>query len=68
MQSLHKQFTIEPFEREPGWWRATIRRQDGKAVTCENTRLPFFNTSADTATPEEAVKLACDAIDAGYLS
>jgi len=64
----YKHFVIHPIEHEPGKWRATIRRADGSAVTCERTKLDSFTTSADTPTSEDAVRLACRAIDAGALS
>ena len=64
----YKHFVVEPIEREPGKWRATIRRVDGNAITCGETEKDFFTTPANTLTPEEAVQLACGAIDGGFVS
>jgi hypothetical protein len=64
----YKHFVITPFEREPGRWRADIRRADERPVTCEKKTFPFFVTSHDTATADEAVALARAAIDGGFVS
>ena len=64
----HKDFSIQAGEHEPGKWRARIKRVDGKAVTCGGTQMPFFFTSADTLTADDAVQLARNAIDGGFVS
>jgi hypothetical protein len=64
----HKQFDIVPFQREPGLWRASVTRMDGKLVTCAGTQFAAFHTSADTSTADEAVNQARNAIDAGHLT
>jgi len=57
-------FEIEAFEREPGRWRASVRRTDGSRVRVGETRFDNFYTSADADAVQEAVQLAIEAIDA----
>jgi hypothetical protein len=63
----YKEFKISAFEREPGKWLASIKRVDGRSITCQGTTLPFF-TTAETTTAEYAIDLAKGAIDQGYLN
>jgi len=63
----YHEFQVEPFEREPGKWRASVQCS-GKMVRCEETILPAFTTSADSLSAEEAIQLARGAIDAGYVT
>ena len=67
---IYKGYRIEAFEREEESWRARIQRQDGKKirVAIPPTELEFFDTSADTSTPEAAVELAKQRIDSGRMN
>jgi Arc/MetJ-type ribon-helix-helix transcriptional regulator len=60
-------FQIEVFAREPGKWRASIRRSDGSKVRVGNMRFDLFITSVDTSTADQALQLARKAIDAGAV-
>ena len=60
-------FQIEVFAREPGKWRASIRRSDGSKVRVSDVRCDLFITSVDTSTADEALQLASNAIDAGAV-
>jgi hypothetical protein len=64
----YKDYIIEVSEHEPGKWKATISRVDGRALTCEGAKLDRFTTSTDTVGAAAAVRLACGAIDEGHLS
>jgi hypothetical protein len=64
----YKIFEIMGYEREPGKWRASITRLDGKDVACQGTLMPRFITSADTAIEAESLQLAKGAIDEGYVT
>ncbi|RAI39770.1 hypothetical protein [Rhodoplanes roseus] len=58
-------YAIEPFERAPGLWRASVRRADAGSATQASADLATFTTSADAPTRDDAVRLAQAAIDAG---
>jgi hypothetical protein len=60
-------FQIEVFVREPGKWRASIRRSDGSKIRVGGTRFDLFITSVDTSTADQALQLARRAIDAGAV-
>ena len=62
-----KCFQIELFEREPGKWRASIRRSDGSKLRAGDMRCDLFTTSVDTSTADRALELARKAIDAGVV-
>jgi hypothetical protein len=63
-----KCFQIEVFAREPGKWRASIRRSDGSKVRVGDiASCDRFTTSVDTSTAEQALQLARRAIDAGVV-
>jgi hypothetical protein len=66
----YKGYSIEPFEREPGRWRATIQRLDGRKIKAvgANTPFPSVTTSADCLSAEAAIELACKGIDGGGMS
>src|SRR5271169_2772558 len=67
----NKQFIVEAFEREPGKWRASVRRADGKPVRIiarTRTKLDKFVTGVDATTAEAALRMAIAAIDAGAFS
>ena len=58
-----ERFQIEVFAREPGKWRASIRRSDGSKVRSRDLRCDLFTTSVDTSTADQASQLARKAID-----
>jgi hypothetical protein len=60
-------FLIEVFVREPGKWRASIRRADGSKIQVGDMRFDRFITSVDTSTADQALQLARTAIDAGAV-
>jgi len=62
----YKQFAVQAFEREPGKWRASIRRVDGEPVQVIGTnKFGQSITRIDDRTPAAALLTAMDAIDAG---
>jgi hypothetical protein len=61
-------YSIEVFEREPGRWRASIRRLDGSKVHVGSERLDFYTTSVDTTTADQALEHARNVIDAGAVA
>ena len=61
----YKQFTVQAFEREPGKWRASVRRTDGKLVWNGRAKIRTFVTAIDAPTPEAAMQMALAAIDRG---
>jgi len=66
----YKDYSIEPFEREPGRWRATIKRLDGKKIKAVGSDTPFpsVTTSADCLSEQTAIELARKGIDGGGMS
>jgi len=64
----YKQFIVQAFEREPGKWRARVRRADGKLLWKGRTKIAEFVTAVDVATPERAMHMALAAIDRGAFS
>jgi Ribbon-helix-helix protein, copG family len=60
-------FQIEVFQREPGKWRASIRRSDGSTVRVGDMRFGLFITSVDTSTADQSLQLARKTIDAGAV-
>jgi hypothetical protein len=72
MKINYKAYTIDVFERVAGRWRATTKRFDGKKIrvtlTAPATEHHFVTTSADTLTPEAAVDMAKQDIDAGGMT
>src|SRR5271170_3465236 len=67
----YKQFIIKLFEREPGKWRATVRRSDGKPLMVSGrgrVKLSEFVTGVDAVTAEAVLLAAMAAIDAGAFS
>ena len=67
----YKQFIIKLFEREPGKWRATVRRSDGKPPMVSGrgrVKLSEFVTGVDAITAAAAMLAAMAAIDAGAFS
>jgi len=64
----YKQFTISAYEREPGKWRARVRRTSGRPLISGRTRLLDFVTAKDGASEADAMTMAIEAIDAGAFS
>ena len=66
----YKQFIVRTFEREPGKWRAIVRRSDGRPVMVCRGRVKIreFVTGIDAMTAEVALLAAMAAIDAGAFS
>lgn len=63
----YKEFVIRAFEREPGKWRASVQRADGRPLLArKGTRV--FVTGTDAKTAEAATRLALTAIDRGAFS
>ncbi len=62
----YKRFVVRAFEREPGKWRANVRRTDGKPVKVIGSRkLEQSVTRFDARTADAAIRMAMAAIDAG---
>jgi hypothetical protein len=66
----YKQFIVQAFEREPGKWRASVERANGKAVmiTTNRRQLAKFVTGVDAKSAQAAILMAMAAIDAGAFS
>ena len=63
----YKQFIVQTFEREPGKWRASVERTNGKAIiaTANGRKLAKFVTGVDAKSAQAAMLMAMAAIDAG---
>jgi hypothetical protein len=66
----YKQFIVEAFEREPGKWRASVERANGKAImtTTNRRQLAKFVTGVDAKSAQAAILMTMAAIDAGAFS
>ncbi len=67
----YKHFIVRVFQREPGKWRASVKRLDGKPLMLvgpDRLKLDQFITGVDSLTPNDAMLLAVAAIDAGTFS
>jgi hypothetical protein len=64
----YKQFTINAYEREPGKWRARVRRTSGRALIAGRAKLLEFVTATDGSSEADAMTTAIEAIDAGAFS
>jgi hypothetical protein len=68
----YKQFVVKAFEREPGKWRASVERANGKALLKALARrrraLDKFITCMDATAAEAAMQMAMAAIDANAFS
>ena len=66
----YKQFIVKAFEHEPGKWRASVERANGKPLLASRRMASFteFVTAMDTTTPEAAMQMALAAIDSGAFS
>jgi hypothetical protein len=61
-------FAVQAFEREPGKWRARIRRVNGEPVQVVGTnKLDQSITRVDERTPAAALLTAMAAIDEGIF-
>ena len=68
---IYKGFSIRPYEREPGRWRAEIRKADGstlKTLVGDSGHSMSITTTADTLTAEATIDEVKKAIDAGGMS
>jgi hypothetical protein len=67
MAMEYKQFIVRAFEREPGKWRASVERADGKVIMRMTNRrtLAKFVTGVDVKSAQAAILMAMAAIDAG---
>jgi hypothetical protein len=63
----YRQFIVCAFEREPGKWRASVERANGKAImiTANRRQLSKFVTGVDAKSAQAAMLMAIAAIDAG---
>ena len=68
----YKQFVVKAFEREPGKWRASVERANGKvllrAMARRRRALDKFITGMDATAAEAAMRMAMAAIDANAFS
>jgi hypothetical protein len=64
----YKEFVIRVFESEPGKWRASIRRANGKFLFAGGSKIAKFVTALEATTPERALQMALAAIDQGAFS
>jgi len=64
----YKGYRIEPFEPEPGRWRARISRLDGQSLkTTVPPKAQASLDTMDTVSYGHAVELAKQAIDSGGI-
>jgi hypothetical protein len=61
----YKQFTITAFERSNGKWRARVWRIKRRPFSAR--KLKPFEIKKDSASAEDALKVAMEAIDAGVF-
>lgn len=64
----YKQFTISVYQREPGKWRARVRRINGRAVLAGSGKLLEFVTAKDSSSEADAMSMAIETIDARALA
>ena len=67
----YKQFVVRTFEREPGKWRASVERVNGKVMMPakhHRPRLARFVTGVDAKSAQAAMLMAMAAIDAGTFT
>jgi hypothetical protein len=68
----YEHFVLKAFEREPGKWRASVERANGKALLKAIARrrraLDKFITAMDATAAEAAMRMAIAAIDANAFS
>jgi hypothetical protein len=66
----YKGFLIEPFETEPGRWRAEITRPDGRKIKTfpDGQEHDFIRTGgAEAFSAQAAIKVAMRLIDGGGM-
>ena len=71
LDAQYKGFLIEPFETEPGRWRAEITRPDHRKIKTfpDGQEHDFIRTGgAETFSAEAAIKVAMRLIDGGGMS
>jgi hypothetical protein len=64
-------FVVRTFERDPGKWRASVERANGKAImpaAHHRPRLARFVTGVDAKSAQVAMLMAMAAIDAGTFT
>ena len=68
----YKRFIEKAFEREPGKWRASVERGNGKVllklIVHRRRTLSNFVTGMDAKAAEAAMRMAIAAIDANAFS
>ena len=65
----YNRFVVRAFEREPGKWRASIRRADGKPVKAiGGKKLEQSVTRFDARAADAAIRMAIAVIDAGTFA
>ena len=68
----YKRFNVKAFEREPGKWRASVERANGKVllklIVHRRRTLSNFVTGMDAKAAEAAMRMAIAAIDANAFS
>ena len=69
----YKSFIVSAFEREPGKWRASVERANGKALVRiaranQKAALNRFVTGVDAMAADAALRMAIAAIDANAFS
>ena len=67
----YKEFVVRAFEREPGKWRACVKRVNGKAIMAtmdHRPKLAKFVTGVDAKSAQAAMLMALAAIDAGAFT
>ncbi len=65
----YKEFIITAIEQESGKWRACVQRANGKPLKATGrTKLQRFITGIDAPSPNAAMIMAMDAIDAGTFT
>jgi hypothetical protein len=68
---IYKGFSIRPYEREPGRWRAEIRKADGsklRTLVGDTGHQDSISTSADLLTAQAVIDEVKLAIDAGGMT
>jgi hypothetical protein len=68
----YKRFIVKAFEREPGKWRASVERANGKVllklIAHRRRTLDKFVTGMDAKAADAATRMAIAAIDANAFS
>jgi hypothetical protein len=68
----YKRFIVKAFEREPGKWRASVERANGKVllkfIAHRHRTFDKFVTGMDAKAAEAAMRMAIAAIDANAFS